>query len=174
VKFHAGDDGWTDFIAAAKANGAQVPVPPAPTPADQAHKMVLDTNDSEGKPHPEKMDFAQWEFILSNGTQADQDTVWNAIKGLPVKMNGTVIDANADQFMIAGSLDDIDAKKADITLTFDDKIPARLIPKAGASQDFQGNPSAYTQNPFMMTMDKGMLPKPKVTPHPVHKKPAGN
>jgi len=168
VKFHAGDDGWTDFLAAAKANGAQVPVPPAPTPADQAHKMLQETA-------PEKMDFAQWEFILSNGTQADQDTVWNAIKGKPVQMNGTVIKATADEFDIAGSLDDIDAKKADITLTFDDKIPVKLIPKEGASLDFQGNPSAYTQSPFMMTMDKGMLPKPKVTPKPpVHRKPAAN
>ena len=122
---------------------------------------------------PEKMDFAQWEFILSNGTQDDQNTVWNAIKGKPVQMNGTVIDATADQFQIAGSLDDIDAKKADITLTFDDKIPAKLIPKAGASLDFQGNPASYTPNPFVMTMEKGMLPKPKVTPKPpVHHKPA--
>ena len=32
------------------------------------------------------MDFGQWEFILSNGTQADQDLVWNAIKGKPVQL----------------------------------------------------------------------------------------
>ena len=36
VKFHAGDDGWADVLAAAKANGAQVPIKPAPTPAEQA------------------------------------------------------------------------------------------------------------------------------------------
>jgi len=35
---------------------------------------------------PEKMDFGTWEFVLSNGSQADQDTVWNAIKGKPVQM----------------------------------------------------------------------------------------
>jgi len=171
IKYRQDEEGWPETLAAAKANSAQVPIKPPLTPADQAHRMVVATP-------PDKMDFAQWEFILSNGSQEDQDTVWNAIKGKPVQMNGTVIEATAEQFLIAGSLDDIDAKKADITLTFDDKIPAKLIPKAGASLDFQGNPASYTPNPFMMTMEKGMLPKPKAAPPthkpPVHHKPAAN
>jgi len=167
VKFHAGDDGWTDVLAAAKANGPQVPIKPAPTPAEQAHAMAIATP-------PDKMDFAQWEFILSNGNQADQDLVWNAIKGKAVQLGGTVIKATATEFDIAGSLDDIDAKKADITLTFESAIPANRIPKEGTSMDFQGEPSAYTPNPFMMTMEKGLLAKPKTTPKPpVHHKPAG-
>ncbi len=168
-KFHAGDDGWPEFFAAAKANGPQVPVPPAPTPADQAHKMVQETS-------PDKMDFATWEFVLSNGSQADQDTVWNAIKGKAVQMNGTIISTEPDTFMIAGSADDIDAKKADITLKFEDRIPASKIPKDGASFDFQGEPASYTPNPFMMVMEKGrLLTKPGATPAkklPVHHKPA--
>jgi hypothetical protein len=167
VKFHAGDDGWAAFLAAAKANGPQVPVPPAPTPADQAHKMVQETA-------PDKMDFAQWEFILTNGAQADQDTVWNAIKGKPVQMNGTIISTTPTEFQIAGSSDDIDAKKADITLKFEDKVPVRMIPKDGASFDFQGEPDSYTPNPFMMVMEKGRLlnAKPAATPakKPVHHK----
>jgi len=166
VKFHQGDDGWPAILAAAKANGPQVPIPLPPTPADQAHGMVVATA-------PDKMDFAQWEFVLGNGTQADQDLVWGAIKGKAVQLNGTVIKATATEFDIAGSLDDIDAKKADITLTFEAPIPARLIPKEGASIDFQGEPSAYIPNPFMMTMEKGLLAKPKTAPKPpVHHKPA--
>ena len=43
-------------------------------------------------------------------------------------MNGTIIGTTPDEFMIAGSSDDIDAKKADITLKFEDKIPAKLTP----------------------------------------------
>ncbi|HYM78953.1 MAG TPA: hypothetical protein VE377_23470 [Candidatus Dormibacteraeota bacterium] len=173
VKFHAGDDGWAAFLAAAKAGGAQIPVPPAPTPADQAHKMVQETA-------PDKMDFATWEFVLTNGTQADQDTVWNVIKGKAVQMNGTIISTEPTQFMIAGSQDDIDAKKADITLQFEDKIPARLIPKDGASFDFQGEPASYTSSPFMMVMDKGRLLNAKpATPAKkptaaTHKKPAAH
>lgn len=170
VKFHAGDDGWAEFLAAAKANGPQVPVPPAPTPADQAHKMVQETA-------PDKMDFAQWEFVLTNGVQADQDTVWNAIKGKPVQMNGTIISTTPTEFMIAGSQDDIDAKKADITLKFEDKVPVKMIPKDGASFDFQGEPASYTPNPFTMVMEKGRLlnAKPAATPAkkaPVHHKAA--
>jgi len=149
-KFHAGEDGWTEFLAAAKAGGPQVPVPAAPTAADQAHKMLLETP-------PDKMDFATWEFVLTNGSQADRDTVWNAIKGKAVQMNGTIISTTPTEFLIAGSSDDIDAKKADITLRFEDKVPPRLIPKDGASFDFQGEPASYTPNPFMMVMERGRL-----------------
>jgi hypothetical protein len=116
------------------------------------------------KTPPEKMDFATWEFVLTNGSQADQDTVWNAIKGKAVQMNGAVISTDPEQFMIAGSSDDIDAKKADITLKFEEKVPARLIPKEGASFDFQGVPASYTSNPFMMVMEKGQLLRAKPAP----------
>src|SRR5579864_7664597 len=171
IKYHGSDDGWADILNAAKAGGAQVPIPPPPTPADQAHDMVQKTP-------PDKMDFATWEFVLTNGSQADQDTVWNAIKGKAVQMNGTVISTTPDEFMIAGSSDDIDAKKADITLKFEDKVPARLIPKDGASFDFQGEPASYTPNPFMMVMEKGQLLRQKPaaparkSTAPAHHKPA--
>jgi hypothetical protein len=169
VRFHQGEDGWADLLAKAKA-GTAAPadlatlIPPAPTPADQAHKML------EGA-DPTKLDFATWEFILTNGAQADQDTVWNAIKGKPVQMNGTVISTTSTEFQIAGSSDDIDAKKPDITLKFGDAVPARMIPKDGASFDFQGEPSAYTPSPFMMTLDNGKLLKaaaPAPAKKPVH------
>jgi tetratricopeptide (TPR) repeat protein len=168
VRYHGGDDGWTDVLTQAKANPTQpagFSIKPAPTPAEQAHAMAIATQ-------PEKMDFGQWEFILSNGSQADQDLVWNAIKGKAVQLNGTVIKATATEFDIAGSLDDIDAKKPDITLTFEDKVPLRLIPKEGASLDFQGEPASYTPNPFMMTMDKGQLLKAAPAKPAVHHKPA--
>jgi len=171
IKFHGGDDGWAELLAAATANGPQKAIAPAPTPAEQAHDMVQKTP-------ADKMDFAQWEFVLTNGSQEDQDAVWNVIKGKAVQMNGTVISTQPDQFMIAGSSDDIDAKKADITLKFEDKVPAKLIPKDGAPFDFQGEPASYTPNPFMMVMEKGRLlnTKPAATTPtrkaPVRKKPA--
>jgi len=175
MKYHAGEDGWADVLAQAKASPTQpvgFTIKPAPTPAEQAHNMAIATD-------PTKMDFAQWEFILSNGAQADQDLVWNAIKGKPVQMNGQVMKATATEFQIAGSSDDIDAKKADITLTFEDKVPLKLIPKEGASLDFQGEPASYTPNPFMMTMEKGKLlkaaaPAAPAKKAPVHHKPAAH
>jgi len=165
MKYHCGDDGWTDLQAKANpVEPASFAVKPCPTPPEQAHNMVTATA-------PEKMDFGTWEFVLSNGSQADQDTVWNAIKGKPVQMQGVVLKATATEFDIAGSSDDIDAKKADITLTFEDKVPLKLIPKEGASLDFQGEPASYTPNPFMMTMEKGKLLK-AAAPAPVKKAPA--
>jgi len=171
VKYHGGDDGWTDVLAQAKASPTQpnLAIKPAPSPAEQVHTMVTTKK-------PEEMNFAEWQFVFTNGSKEDQDVVWNAIKGKAVQMNGTVIKATATEFDIAGSSDDIDAKKADITLTFEDKVPLRLIPKEGASLDFQGEPASYTPSPFMMTMEKGKLlkaaaPTPAKKP-PVHRKPA--
>jgi len=172
VKYHGGEDGWTDVLAQAKASPnppAGFTIKPAPTPAEQAHNMVASTP-------PEKMDFATWQFIFTSGSKEDQDVVWNAIKGKAVQMQGTVIKATGTEFQIAGSSDDIDAKKPDITLTFEDKVPLRLIPKEGASLDFQGEPASYTTNPFMMTMEKGKLLKAAAPAPakkaPVHRKPA--
>ena len=173
VKYHAGDDGWPQVLAAAKANPtppAGFTIKPAPTPAEQAHKMVQDTT-------PDKMDFATWEFVLSNGSQEDQDAVWNAIKGKAVQMNGVVFKPTPTQFEIAASSDDIAAKKPDVTLNFEDTVPAKLMPKEGASLDFQGEPASYTPNPFMMVMEKGRLLKaaaPATKKAPVHHKPAAH
>jgi hypothetical protein len=173
VRFHAGDDGWTDLLAKAKAGTAapadlEAQIKPAPTPADQAHKMVQDTP-------PDKMDFATWEFVLTNGSQDDQNTVWNAIKGKAVQMNGTIIGTTPTEFQIAGSSDDIDAKKADITLQFEAAVPKLKIPKDGASFDFQGEPASYTPSPFMMVMDKGTLLKAAAPAKaPVHHKAAAS
>jgi hypothetical protein len=164
VKFHGGDDGWNDVLAQAKASPDAPPgftIKPAPTPAEQARSMVAATP-------PDKMDFATWQFIFTNGSKDDQDTVWNAIKGKAVQMQGTVIHATPTEFDIAGSADDIDAKKADITLNFPEKVPVKLIPKDGATLDFQGEPSSYTTNPFMMTMDNGKLLK-AASPAPARK-----
>jgi tetratricopeptide (TPR) repeat protein len=166
VKFHGGDDGWAEFLAAAKAGGPQMAVKPAPTPAEQCHTMV-------GSKKPEEMNFAEWQFTFTNCSTEDQALVWNAIKGKAVQMNGTIISTTSTEFMIAGSSDDIDAKKADITLQFEEKVPKLMIPKDGASFDFQGEPASYTPSPFMMVMEKGQLLKPKSAPKPaVHHKPA--
>jgi len=181
VRYHGGDDGWPDVLAKAKA-GTTAPadlatvIKPAPTPAEQAHKMITDTADAQGTLHPEKLvDFATWEFILTNGSQADQDLMWNAIKGKPVQMVGTVISTEPTQFMVAGSSDDIDAKKPDITLQFEDNVPKTKIPKDGDSNfQFQGEPASYTSSPFMMVMEKGRLLNAKPAAPSAHKPSAGH
>ena len=135
-KYHGGDDGWTDVLAQAQANPtppAGFAIKPAPTPAEQAHTLA-------GSKAPKDMSFAEWEMVLSAGQQADQDTVWNAIKGVALQMEGTVIAATDTELQIAASQDDIDGKRADIVLTMTGPIPARLMPKVGATLDFGGTP----------------------------------
>ena len=186
--YHGTEDGWTDVIALAKAN----PLPPAgftiaqyvpPTPAEQAHDLVKDKTSEQIK----QLSFGEWELVLSAGTQDDQDKVWNVIKGVPLQMEGTVLTAETPEatppsvpasiLQIAASEDDIEQKKADITITMTGVIPAKTMPKEGDTLDFEGTPVSYIPAPFMMTMEKGALlkkagakptPKPTVHHRPVH------
>jgi opacity protein-like surface antigen len=187
--YHGSTDGWTNFVACAKAN----PLPAAdckiteyvpPTPAEQAHDLVKDKTPNEIK----QLSFGEWELVLSAGSQDDQDKVWNVIKGVPLQMEGTVLTAETPEatppsvpasiLQISASEDDIEQKKADITITMTGVIPARTMPKEGDTLDFEGTPVSYVPTPFMMTMEKGALlkkagakpaPKPTVHHRPTHK-----
>ena len=187
--YHGSTDGWTDLLACAKAN----PLPTAdcpkitqyipPTPAEQAHDLVKDKTSDQIK----QLSFGEWELVLSAGSQEDQDKVWNVIKGVPLQMEGTVLTASTPEatpptpplsvLTIAASEDDIEKKQADITITMTGVIPARTMPKEGATLDFEGTPVSYVPAPFMMTMEKGVLlkkagekPAPKPPVH--HRAPA--
>jgi tetratricopeptide (TPR) repeat protein len=188
--YHGSDEGWTDVIACAKAN----PLPTAdcpkitqyvpPTPAEQAHDLVKDKTAAQ----IQQLSFGEWELVLSAGTQEDQDKVWNVLKGTPLQMEGTVLTGETPEatppavpssvLTIAASEDDIEQKKADITITMTGVIPAKTMPKAGDTLDFEGTPVSYVPSPFMMTMEKGALlrkagakpaPKPPVHHRPAHK-----
>ena len=168
-KYHGTDQGWDDLLAQTKAT----PLPPAgftitqyvpPTPQQQAAELVKTKK-------PEEMSFAEWELVLSVGTQADQDTVWNALKGKNLQMaEVAVISASPTKLGLAASVDDIDQKRADIELTFPAAIPARMVPKEGDKINFEGTPVSYTHSPFVMVMEKGAL-LTKAAPAPARKAP---
>jgi tetratricopeptide (TPR) repeat protein len=179
--YHGSDEGAGQVLASAKATG---PNPPAgftitkyvpPTPAQQAHDIVKDKTPDQIK----QLSFGEWELVLSAGAPEDQAKVWDVIKNAPLQMEGNVIEATSNtQLLIAGSADDIDAKRADITLSMSGPIPAARMPKAGDTFDFEGTPSSYTATPFMMVMTDGKLlkkagaapaKKPPVHRRPVHK-----
>lgn len=168
IKYHGGDDGWTDVVAAAAA--APVPpsgwtIAPAPTPAEQAAKMV------QSKPVAQ-MSFDEIQFVLSSGNQQAADQVWTGIKDKPLALGGgKVITVSPTTITIAESYDDINATppRADITLQMAGEMPAKLIPKEGSNIDFQGKPASYTPSPFMMTLTDGALVKAKTAePAPTH------
>jgi hypothetical protein len=179
IRYHGKEDGWTDLVNQAKASQSIMPpsgftvaaAPPPPSPAEQAADLVKSKD-------PKQMSFAEWELVLSSGNQQAADTVWNAIKDKAVKLQASVISAAPTAVKLAGSDDDIEAKKADIGLTMGKPIPARLVPQAGAMMAFQGTVSSYTPNPFMMTLTDGILldkngnPVSTAAPaahHPAHK-----
>ncbi len=179
VKYHNGDDGWSDVLAVS----ATSPMPPPgftikkyvpPTPAEQAATLVKTKK-------VEDMSFAEWQMVLSEGTPDDAEKVWTVLKGKPLQMQAHIISIDtssktATKLMLAGSSDDIDAKRADIDLTMSAVIPAKDMPKEDTDFQFQGTPVSYVAKPFVMTMNDGALlvtakPKPKPT---IRKKPAAN
>jgi len=175
VKYHGAEDGWNELLA----QTATTPLPPAdfaikqyipPTPADQCADLVKTKK-------VEEMPFAEWQLCLSEGRPEDAEKVWNALNGKPLAMVGHIISIDSSKNLkLAGSQDDIDAKRADIDLTMTAAIPARQMPKADTDLQFEGTPVSYVPKPFMMTMNDGKLivaakPAPSHKA-PVRKKPA--
>jgi hypothetical protein len=176
-KYHGADDGWSDILA----QTATQPVPPPgftikkyvpPTPAEQAAVLMKSKK-------VEEMSFAEWQMVLSEGTPEDADKVWTTLKGKPLQMQAHIISIDATsktatKLQLAGSSDDIDAKRADIDLTMGAAIPAKDMPKEDTDFQFQGTPVSYVAKPFVMTLSDGALlvtskPKPAV-----HKKPVAH
>jgi hypothetical protein len=145
-----------------------------PTPAQQATELVKDKTPDQIK----QLSFGEWELVLSAGVPEDQDKVWNVIKNVPLQMEGKVIEVTSPtELHLAGSQDDIEQNRADITLTMSGPIPAARLPKPGDLFDFEGTPASYTATPFMMMMSDGKLLKKAGTPapkKPVHRRPTAH
>jgi tetratricopeptide (TPR) repeat protein len=155
MKFHGGDDGWPDVLTMAQSQPiapATFAIKPAPTPAEQAAKMCAEKTAAQ-------MSFDEIQFVLTSGNQQCADQVWGQIKEKPLAMVGNVVASTPTQLQIAGTYDDINATppKADITLTMAGEMTAKQMPKPGQQQAFQGKPTSYTPNPFMMEMTDGTL-----------------
>ena len=169
IKYHGGDDGWDQLLSEAAAATSNVPpqnfaVAPAPSPAEQAAKLAATVD-------PKKMDFGQWELVLSAGDPATQEKVWSQIKGTEVPFAAIVIESSKTKLSLAATADAIEAKKADVTVTMTGPIPATMMSKVAPGQEVQlvAKPDNYTPNPFMMNMINGQLiakkePPKKTTP----------
>jgi tetratricopeptide (TPR) repeat protein len=173
-RYHGSDEGFDALVASAKAAPtipAGFTVTPAPSPADQAAEMLK-------KGPPETLSFAEWQFILTNGNKDASDQVWSAIKGKPVQLVAVVVDSSRDSLKLAGSVDDIDAKKADITLNLKEPLAAARVPQAGTELTVQGVPSEFNTpaDSFNMVFADGEVLKglPEAAKKPaagVHHKP---
>jgi hypothetical protein len=165
TKYHGSDQGWTELMAQAKASttglppdGFRITQYVAPTPAEQAAELVKTKK-------VEEMSFAEWELVLSEGKPEDVEKVWSVLKDKPLQMAAQVSTiVSPTNLQLAGSSDDIDAKRADIDLTMSAPIPPRLMPKEGADFQFQGTPVSYVPKPFVMTMKDGAILTAKAPP----------
>jgi tetratricopeptide (TPR) repeat protein len=176
-KYHGSEEGWSDLLAQA----ATTQLPPAgftitkyvpPTPAEQAATLVKSKK-------VEEMSFAEWQMVLSEGTPEDAEKVWSVLKGKPLQMQAHILSVDSSnktstKLQLAGSQDDIDAKRADIDLTMSAAIPAKQMPKEDTDFQFEGTPVSYVAKPFVMTMDEGALLVKAAPKPPVHKKPAAH
>ena len=173
-KYHGSEEGWSQLLA----QTATTTLPPAnftikqyvpPTPAEQAAALVKSKK-------VEEMSFAEWQLVLSEGTPEDAEKVWSVLKGKPLQMVAHIISIDsssktATKLQLAGSQDDIDAKRADIDLTMGAAIPAKQMPKEDADFQFEGTPVSYVAKPFVMTMNEGALLVKAAPKPPVHRKP---
>jgi tetratricopeptide (TPR) repeat protein len=173
TKYHGSDEGWSDLVA----KTATTTLPPAdftikqyipPTPAEQCADLLKTKK-------VEEMSFAEWQLCLSEGAAADSDKVWTTLKGKPLQMVGHVMSIeSAKELKLAGSSDDIDAKRADIDLNFAAAIPKAQMPKEDSDLQFEGTPVSFVAKPFVMTMNDGALLVKAAPKPPVHKKPAAH
>ncbi len=154
TKYHGADDGFDQLLAQAASTAGPPPqgfaIQAAPTPAEMAAKLVQSKS-------PKEMSFDEIELILTSGNPQAADTVWNAIKDKPIAFVGKLISGTANQLAVAATAEDIDANKADTTITMAAAIPTRAAPKVGAEIQVQATPISYTAQPFMITMTKGEL-----------------
>ena len=171
-RYHGAADGFDALLAAAKAEPtipAGFTVTPAPSPADQANDMLK-------KGAPETLSFAEWQFILTSGNKDAGDKTWTAIKGHATRLIASVVEVDAARttLKLAGSQDDIEAKKADIVITLKAAIPATRLPKPGTQLTIQGTPSEYSANgdDFVLTFSDGEVLSG--LPEPAHKPAAGH
>jgi len=171
--YHGSEEGWDALLA----QTATTTLPPAdftikqyipPTPAEQAADLVKTKK-------VEDMSFAEWQLVLSEGKPEDADKVWTALNGKPLQMVAHIISIDSPKNLkLAGSSDDIEAKRADIDLTMTAAIPVRQMPKADTDLQFEGTPVSYVPKPFVMTMKDGALLVKAAPKPPVHRKPAAH
>jgi len=150
--YHGSDDGFAQILqqAATSPNPPQGFAVTQMTPAVQAQNIY-----NQGGGDCKKLDLGSWEFIFTNGDQQLSDKCLADIKGTPFAFQAKVIQPAAERLMLAATEDDINSNTADAEVTMAAAIPAKLIPKAGASTKIQGVPVSYDKQPYMLHMDNG-------------------
>jgi len=134
-KYHGSTDGWDQVLQAAQnaptpPQGFSItPAPPPPTPCEFADTIM------KQNPDVSQMAYGDWLFVLGSGNQKDAEAVWTFLngKGIPVSSPehaALVISSTPDELQLATTDDDIQEKKADVTLKM--AKPLTKVPQPGA------------------------------------------
>ena len=152
----------------------------AATPAEIAHKVVVETPDLT------TLNLNDKEFILASGSKDDAEKLWGVMKDQVTPIPGVVIEANTNTIKMAVSQDAKDAKIADFIVNLKKPLEEKEVPAVGFEYGLQpateldGTYDSYTQVPATATMtqtaqivvrDAFIQPEKKKTA-PVHHKPS--
>ena len=184
-KYHGGLDGLDGIKAQAAAtefpSGTFV-IPPAPTPADLAHKAIVETPDLT------TLNLGDKEFILAAGSKEDADKLWALLKDKATPVPGIVLEATASVIKVAVTQDAKDAKIPDFIVNMKTPIKDEDIPAVGfefkiqPAAELDGSYDTYTQIPATATIAQtaqimlrdGVIVPEKKKAVPVHKPAAGH
>jgi tetratricopeptide (TPR) repeat protein len=173
--FHGSDEGFTDLVAAAKANAA----PPAGFTVKNANEIAqAQAADEEGwaKSHPQEATWKNLKMALSapDGPMyfdmGMKGAMLPTLKGKVVKLEPAV---KPKTILVALEDGKSDGTTADATLKFEMPLAGKV--DEGTELTFEGIGESFTQSPFMvvMTVDKDSLHgwTGKNEPAPVHHHP---
>lgn len=127
-------------------------ITPAATPADIAHKVVVETPDLT------TLNLNDKEFILASGSKDDADKLWAVMKDQVTPVPGIVIEASATVIKLAVSQDAKDAKIADFIVNMKKPLEDKEVPAVGfefglqPAAELNGTYDSYTQVPATATM----------------------
>jgi len=124
----------------------------AATPAEIAHKVVVETPDLA------TLNLSDKEFILASGSKDDADKLWAVMKDQVTPVPGIVIEASATVIKLAVSQDAKDSKTADFIVNLKKPLDDKDVPAVGfefglqPKAELDGTYDSYTQVPATATM----------------------
>ena len=165
--FHGSEEGLDQL----KQLAVQSPLPPADFKLKTASEIAAEKEAEFAKSNPQ---LALWMGVKKQLTDASGDQYFEGqLKNAAVpKLKGTLVDGKpacrSKELLVAIS----DAHNAEVTLKLDAALSGK--PDTGTEIQWEGVPSAFTKEPFMLTMDteKAKVEGLKVTPCAPVRRPA--
>jgi hypothetical protein len=159
--YHGSSQGLPELLAMAKAN----PFPPDDFTIASASQIAVQKAQQQAALDAANPILAYWRDIVREPLQKDGDTYFAGMKGLTLpgeaakakgfeKFKAKLISmepANKPKTLIL-ALEKPDVP--DVKLTFEEALPGNMEP--GADLEFEGQPSEYTKEPFMVTFEVDM------------------